>query len=368
VIAYKFLTTNGLSSNELATNALTKLWLNYQESIRVLENILSRNEPQDLKLATYIAQVFIEAHEVIDIGTHSIKKCLEFIKKHQQKDGRFSFKANDEIRNEIGSEQSKTNVVASLAFLAFIKDKQLHEDFKNESKAAIDYIKLQMQSFATDYEKAIAAYAFALNNDKPASNNLITRISRHISSLKNQQNMAMDTEVVSYIILTKVLLNLDPQNEVKWMLEQRNVDGGFYSSHDTVLGLQALNAYSKFKNIQQPNLGIKINSQSTLQLTYLLDERHAAVSGPSLTAQISGSGYGYTILYRESDLTKKTQTNYFGMSNEISTVNSNEIRLILKFSPSSSNIQNSKLVIIKAQLPRGYQYVGHEGGKNIVVS
>lgn len=368
VIAYKYLTTNGLSSNELATNVLNKLWLNYQESISVLQKILSRNEPYDLKLAAYIAQVFIDAQEVIEIGTHSIIKCLEFIKKHQQNDGSFSFKANDEVRNEIGSEQSKTNIIASLALLAFTKDKNLQEGFKNDTKLSMDYLKLKANSFSTDYEKAIAAYVFALNNEQATSRNLLSKISQQLSSLTNQLHKAMNTETVSHIILTKIILNIDPQTEIKWLMEQRNADGGFYSSHDTVLGLQALNAYSKFKNIKPPNLGIKVNSRTTLQMSYLLDERVEEISGTSLSIQISGSGYGYAVLYHESDLSTTSQTNYFGMSNEISIPNSNEIRLTIKFASSPTNVQNTKLVIVKAQLPRGYQYVGHEGGKNIIVS
>ncbi|XP_071947324.1 venom factor-like [Antedon mediterranea] len=73
---------------------------------------------------------------------------------------------------------------------------------------------------------------------------------------------AISVETTSYALLTQVLNNdIEYSNPiVSWLTEQRNYDGGFVSTQDTVIALQALNAYSDIIEADELNLQCTITT------------------------------------------------------------------------------------------------------------
>lgn len=69
-----------------------------------------------------------------------------------------------------------------------------------------------------------------------------------------------DVEITSYILMALLDSNkpLDLLPILKWLIKQRNDKGGFHSTHDTVVGLQALVKFAqKMANLANVNVDIE---------------------------------------------------------------------------------------------------------------
>lgn len=346
------------------TNLLKKIWLYYQEVVGIIEYIT--DDETNINLASLLAQILIDTEKIIKVGNDSIRKCLDFIKNHQNSDGNFKPKANDGLRIEIGNETIKVNVIATLAVLAFSKYDNLNGNYHIENAKAINSLKLKKSNFDNNYERAIVAYAFALKGYSSFSKDLLTKITQSLYTSNDEKYFPMNVEIVSYIIRTKVLLNMDAKYEVKWLITKRNMKGGFFSPYDTILGLQALYEYSAHKRFD--HLGIKINQNPTSQISNVFDEIHDETSLPNFTLQLTGNGLGYTVIYHESILTNAESNNMnFGMKHRIEDSKENELNLIIQFNLNTETVL-AKILMVDVQLPKGYQYVQHKESKNLKVN
>ena len=81
-------------------------------------------------------------------------------------------------------------------------------------------------------------------------------------------------EMTAYMVMTHVLrselaLAVD---SVKWLGRQRNSQGGFVSTQDTVVALQAISLYSLRVSRNPMNLNIMVKSKPKLRKKFLLNE------------------------------------------------------------------------------------------------
>ena len=78
----------------------------------------------------------------------------------------------------------------------------------------------------------------------------------------NDVNPANDIEITAYSAMCLLETPGDHTSVLKWLIEQRNANGGFSSSHDTVVGMEALVKFSeKYKNLRNMNLKITYKAQ-----------------------------------------------------------------------------------------------------------
>jgi len=106
------------------------------------------------------------------------------------------------------------------------------------------------------YTTALTAYALALANRTQESRSHVTWLmdhAQHDKSLtwwhKTGSGAALSVELSSYVLLTLVKLGsqqdmLVARSIVRWLSQQRNSEGGFVSTQDTVVALQAIASYA----------------------------------------------------------------------------------------------------------------------------
>lgn len=93
----------------------------------------------------------------------------------------------------------------------------------------------------------------------------------------NDQNPSNDIEITSYAAITLLDTPGDHTSILKWLLGQCNSFGGFKSSYDTVVGMEALVKFSEiYKNLQNTNLKLSYTAtdQEGLELakdTFYID-------------------------------------------------------------------------------------------------
>ncbi|CAH1733711.1 unnamed protein product [Chironomus riparius] len=303
--------------------SVNNLLAGYQEALSILDKILETKEPKSVMLAALTAETIIEARQFINIDQNLITKALDFIKSQQQDDGSFYYDSKFDYREEMGGNRKdiQTAYIASI----FLKNEDRLE-FQNEVTKALKYLKYT--SMASDYQKVITAYAFALNQDMINAGNLLkdlTRIAR---------DEAADIEIAAYKILTQILLNRDPQGDVKWLTKQLSTSNGFYSPYDADLVLRAFFEYAKFKNAQ-PDL--------------------------SLVATNSIKPFG-----QESDARKPANTSdYFLITANRVEISDKEFKIELDVKvKGSQSVKN--LIVLEIELPRGFRYLGHDSSENVL--
>lgn len=299
-----------------------------------------------------------------NVDTNLINECLGFIESQQKSDGSFSYDENLNPRRGMGAPNVQTILLVSKVLQAFTHT-DLKTEYKDEVKKSINYLNKFKNQLKNDYEKILVAYTLALHGDVESAKDLIYKIScNFVKSTLYLKHKSMFVEIASYTILTKVLLNADAQNEVKWLMSQRNADGGFFSPHDTVLGLKALYEFSKYaresgliatKDMQSNKISCNVLNIPQTNSDY--DEPQALSSIPyNLT---------YSVVYQESDLIINTK--FFKTCTEMKSISEDSVRINVDIEfISSENIAVSNLVVAEIQLPTGLHYVKQAVSNDLV--
>lgn len=100
----------------------------------------------------------------------------------------------------------------------------------------------------------------------PKANNVLNKL-RHMSQENergykwwsaNDESNEKDVEITAYILMALLETPGDHTPILKWLIWQRNDRGGFQSTHDTVVGLQALVKFSgSLQNVDDLEIAFK---------------------------------------------------------------------------------------------------------------
>lgn len=125
-----------------------------------------------------------------------------------------------------------------------------------------------MDSIDDIYALSIVATVLKLarHNDASTVINQLNSYSREKNGLKwwssNDVNPTNDIEITAYTALCLLDTPGDHTAVLKWLIGQRNAKGGFSSSHDTVVGMEALVKFSqKYRNLRNMNLEVTYKAQ-----------------------------------------------------------------------------------------------------------
>lgn len=345
-------------------SCITKLNESYNAVAIDLLPIIKQKNPSNIRLIAHAAETLTDALEFIEVDLDLFYECLDFIKYHQKRDGSFPYDENLNLRRGLGSPKFQQVLLVTKVLQAF-KDSEVKEQYKDEVKKSIEYLTISKKLFKNDYEKILAAYSFAIHGDLESARDLIYKIScNFLTRTLYSKHKSMFVEIASYTILTKVLLNADAKNEVRWLMSQRNADGGFYSPHDTVLGLRALYEFSKYaketglmsiNDTQNNKMACNTLNIPQTNLDYEDPEGHGSIPY-NLT---------YSIIYQETDMISNSK--FFKTCAEMKAINVNSIKinLSIEFNP-SEQIVVSNLVVAEIRLPTGYEFIKKDGFNNLV--
>lgn len=327
----------------------------YQEAIAILDNILRTQDTKSIWLAAFTVQTILDAPKIVIIDQDLIIRALNFIKTQQQTDGSFKYDEASDYHRDIGSKFRK-EVQTALIIPAFYKNK---DKYSRDIQRTIAYLKGQIGW--RDYVKSVVAYTFALNGDRDSAGKVLQSMIGEFSD--NTAHYSTYVELVSYEILTKILLNQDPTDQVNWLLSQRHADGSFFSPYDTVLALKALFEYSKVKNLHQQNnyLQIKLQQRATgSPISNQLSSETVQIKNKNQKLEISGQGVAYVSVFEEIDEETIDDVNYFDTKLNKRELADNKVELTLSMKANKT----SSLFVVEVQLPRGYKYSGPEGHVN----
>ncbi|KAM9282785.1 complement C4-like [Cariama cristata] len=234
-----------------------------------------KTTPSSVWLTAFIVKVLTRCREYISIQDSHIRNSISYLINQQQADHSFHDHHPVLDRTMQGGIQSAEEDLALTAFvtIALQQTLQVYEspDVVEVVRTAVAYMKNQLSRSVNCYSTAITAYALTLVQSDSEEAQFAKEKLRDCSvfdAAKRQRywgngNDAVSVETTAYALLQTLLLkDMEYARPIAtWLTERRNYGGGYCSTQDTVVALEALSAYSiQTFNTVSSNLTVKLGT------------------------------------------------------------------------------------------------------------
>ncbi|XP_065561452.1 alpha-2-macroglobulin-like protein 1 isoform X3 [Artemia franciscana] len=264
-------------------------------------------------LTAFVVRSFAGAKDFINIDENDLTRSRNWILRNQMENGCFPSIGkvlHSELKGGIKGDDS------SIGLSAFVLA-SLTENGLNSSDFAIQngINCLKSESNLTTYVSSLTAYALLKAGDIEAAH---MRMKELINIAKSENSLiwweqgdskALAVEMTSYNLMTLTMLSqLKDDNEIKaiayscvrWISQQRNGNGGFYSTQDTVVALQALASYTMTYPSKDLNMILRIDAEDMEEVVNLTEEKKIVLKRlklPTVPTQIEifAAGQGCAI-------------------------------------------------------------------------
>jgi len=207
-----------------------------------------------LWLTAFVLKCFAQAEDLIYIDESVLDKAANWIISHQNQDGSFDPVGFVHHQEMMGGVKGKT------ALTAYVAIALLEAGEKAAADKAIGFLEGELDGIEDTYTMAITTYALELAKSDRADdayqmlmelaeedeNGLHWSVGTDILPEERYHNQSADIEATGYATMALIEHGdaFNASRAAKWLVSQRNAYGGFGSTQDTVVGLQALIEYS----------------------------------------------------------------------------------------------------------------------------
>ncbi|KAM7065304.1 alpha-2-macroglobulin-like protein 1 [Acridotheres tristis] len=307
-------------SPEVKDKALTFLTTGYQRQLLYKHDDGSYSafgkgdEQGNTWLTAFVARSFGQASSHIYIDKDHVHSALRWLQDHQLPSGCFQSVGklfNNDLKGGVDDTISLTAYIAAALV-------ELHPE-RNDTMLdnALHCLKKVTLDETSLYVKALMAYVFTLSKDMEMRKQLLDMVEKETAQLLTSQSddekSSSMIETVAYIILAHVskpdlsLSEASVTKLVRWLSSQRNAFGGFASTQDTVVSLQALAQYAALipQDIRDVKVAVKGKGASPLEFhvhrnnKLVLHQASLLADTGTYTVQATGRGcvYVQTTLY-----------------------------------------------------------------------
>ena len=258
VFVAKYLEKTGQIKPEVMAKAEHLMITGYQRELTYRRNngsfsAFGQNDLEgSLWLTAFVLKTFAQAKGLIYIDDEVLDGAIRWIVQHQRRDGSFEpvgFLHHQEL---LGGLKGNT------ALTAYVAIALLEADETSGANAAVRYLEDQLERIDDPYTMAIVAYALALADSGAAGNAHQKLMSMSIQDENGLRwgdrpavakrkpvpgpgsNTAVETTGYAMLALMQYGDRANAASASHWLVSQRNAFGGFGSTQDTVVGLQAL--------------------------------------------------------------------------------------------------------------------------------
>uniref|UniRef100_A0A3Q1J991 Alpha-2-macroglobulin bait region domain-containing protein n=1 Tax=Anabas testudineus TaxID=64144 RepID=A0A3Q1J991_ANATE len=235
--------------------------------------------PENTWLTAFVLRSFTKAQTFIYIDPENIEESKTWLKNKQRENGCF------EQSGKLFNNRMKGGVSDEVTLTAYITAAFLEMNMSAESPVttkSLSCLKESISDLSNTYTTALLAYVFTLAGDMETRAHLLQHLDTvaskqggflHWSQTAAETSASLSVEISSYVLLAK--LSASPTNEelgyssgiVRWLTGQQNYYGGFSSTQDTVVALQALALYSTLVFSREGSSTVTVQSPSG-QLTF----------------------------------------------------------------------------------------------------
>ncbi|XP_042302267.1 CD109 antigen [Sceloporus undulatus] len=279
-------------------------------------------------LSAFVLRSFIQAQFFIDIDPFILEKTAAWIVSHQKQSGEFQEPGrvlHTELQGGINSSLSLTAYIMA-ALLEYQTDK-----YDNNIRKALNFLEFKLSEGISDnHTLALVTYAVSLakSTDAKRALDILNGRSEQQGDLRfwispaselsdSWQPRSIDIEAAGYALLShaKQQRLLEGIPIMKWLSQQRNHLGGYSSTQDTVVALQALSACAMLTTGIETEMDVTVTpSSEEIPVTYKINKENrfvlktkeiAATQPVGVTVSANGRGFGIfqlNIMYNVENL------------------------------------------------------------------
>ncbi|NXA60568.1 A2ML1 protein, partial [Mohoua ochrocephala] len=365
-----------------------QIQLQYQHPDGSYSEFGIKDEYGNTWLTAFVVKCFVQAKPYIYLDNRIIQAALTWLEFHQLPSG--CFKNVGQLFHTF----MKGGVDGEVPLAAYITAAYLEAGATPEStvvRRALGCLAPALPKAASTYTQALLAYAFALAKDSRRAQELLDVLDRkairadgqiHWSQTSSKprtstsfwsQPVSVDVELTAYILLA--LLSKPNVTEsdlttasgiVAWLTRQQNAYGGFASTQDTVVALQALAKYAALTYSTQGDAEVRVRSHGgfgkKFQVSYqnrLLVQEAALTEVPGkFLVQAHGSCCVFTRLVLRYNTPSPQDSTSFALKVKTEPVNCTKdntrsvtVHVDVRYNGKKST---SNMVILEVSLPTGF--------------
>ncbi|XP_055345763.1 CD109 antigen-like [Paramacrobiotus metropolitanus] len=356
--------------------------LTYRHSDGSFSAFGARDPSGSTFLTAMVLKIFAQASRNMSVDSNILEQASVWLVRQQARNGSFPEVGkiiDRELQGGVGGPVSLTAYV----LIAMIEAQpMIRTDLRGNMQRAYSYLESQIRRPLDVYELAIVTYALQLSGSGLANQvrqrfltaavdrNGTRHWSKEPETVTNQmgkysweyQLPAKDIEITAYGLLQYVR-NKDATGGypvLAWLLSKRNEQGGFQSSQDTVVGLQALASFAELMQDSSKNVNVTVTARE-FSKTFMISNENAVVlqayEPKSVNDRISVAATGtgtalaqITWLYNVRVVPEKPM---FDVKVNADAVNNN---LQLTICARYLGNEVSNMVVMEINLPSGYQF------------
>ncbi|XP_054998741.1 LOW QUALITY PROTEIN: alpha-2-macroglobulin-like protein 1 [Sorex araneus] len=315
IYVLQYLQTSGLLTEEVGARAVGFLEKGYQQQLlyKHSNGSYSAFGEQDgdgnTWLTAFVTKCFSQAQKFIFIDDKNIQEALKWMAGNQLPSGCFTNVGklfHTAMKGGVDDEVSLTAYItaALLEMGKSPRDPMVAQGLKCLRNSAA--------SASSQYTQALLAYTFSLAGDMELRRACLEKLDRqaivsgesiHWSQTPTRasdaspwaQPEAVDVELTAYVLLAWLSKpRLTPEEiaratgVVAWLAKQRNAYGGFASTQDTVVALQALAKYATTAYEPSEEVSVAVKSTGSFQRTFSIQAVNRLVSQQEALPEVPG--------------------------------------------------------------------------------
>uniref|UniRef100_A0A7N8XR25 Alpha-2-macroglobulin-like n=1 Tax=Mastacembelus armatus TaxID=205130 RepID=A0A7N8XR25_9TELE len=250
-------------------------------------------------LTAFVVRCFTKAQSFIYIDPQKIEESKTWLLQQQRQTGCF-LQSGKLFNNRMKGGVSDEVTLSAYITAVFLEIKMpVSHPVMNKS---LSCLKESVTDFSNTYTTALLAYVFTLAGDMETRAQLLQHLDTvairqggflYWSQTSTETSASLSVEISSYVLLAK--LSASPSNEdlgyashiVRWLTGQQNHYGGFSSTQDTVVALQALALYATLVFSAEGSSTVTVWSPSG-QLTFYVSKTNKLVYQEKMLPDVTG--------------------------------------------------------------------------------
>ncbi|XP_060938965.1 CD109 antigen-like [Limanda limanda] len=230
-------------------------------------------------LTAFVLRCFLQAQPYMQVDNSVLTRAITWLLEQQGPQGEFR-EVGRLIHTEMqGGLDNSSVALTAYVLIALLQDETYAEMYKTNVSLATRYLENKVSSGVfSNYSLCLVTYALALANSQTAATALSQLTSRAdytdgvmmwASSAglnsRDWQPYSAQIEMASYVLLVlfKRASLLEGFALLKWLSKQRNHLGGFGSTQDTVVSVQALSYYAAFSGANAIDLRLNVSAPAS---------------------------------------------------------------------------------------------------------
>ncbi|XP_043417749.1 alpha-2-macroglobulin-like protein 1 [Prionailurus bengalensis] len=352
IYVLQYLKRARLLTEEIRSRAVGFLELGYQKELLYKHSNGSysafgeQDENGNTWLTAFVTKCFGQAQEFIFIDEKNIQDALKWMAENQLPSGCYANVGKLLHTAMKGGVDDETSLTAYITAALLEMSKTIQDPMVSRG---LRCLRSSVSSTNSLYTQALLAYTFSLAGEMDIRNTLLEKLDQqaiitgesiHWSQKPTRSQdarpwsepEAVDVELTAYILLAQLSKASLTQKEiakataiVAWLAKQRNAYGGFSSTQDTVVALQALAKYATTAYVPSEEVNLAVKSSENFQRAFNIQAANRLVfqqeTLPNIpgayTLEASGQGCAYVQTVLKYNIPPPKFADTFSLSVEV---------------------------------------------------